>query len=103
MGGNAIPAGGGFDDGRQDSYRGRRMASQAWLLLVFPWITGLWGLLLMLNIFGRARREANFYKGRGYWHPILDGEDPGTHRLMGAILFAFAVFATWMMASQGVL
>jgi len=72
-------------------------------LLVFPWLMGAWGFAAVFNVFGAARREADFYRGRGYWYPILDGEERGTHRLAGACLIAFALASTWVLASQGML
>jgi hypothetical protein len=79
------------------------MATFAWVLLILPWLAGLYGLAMAFNVFGVARREAEFYRGHGDWYPILDGEDASTHRLAGALLVCFAGFATWMLASQGVL
>lgn len=77
------------------------MTAFAWLFLLLPWLAGLWGLGMLLNLFGMARRESEFYRGRGYWYPILDGEETFTHRLAGALLLCFALFATWMMAING--
>lgn len=62
-----------------------------WYLLVVPVGMGIWGLLWLFNIFGAADAEARFYRGRGNWFPILEGDQRNTHRLMGAVLLLAAI------------
>jgi len=73
------------------------------MLLALPWLAGLWGLGMALNLFGLARREMDFYRGRGNWYPILNGDETFTHRLAGSCMVCFAVAVTWVMVSSGTL
>ena len=73
---------------------------QAWFFLMGPILLGVYGLTLLFNVFGATSDLARFYRGRGEWYPILEGDSKGTHRLVGAVLTAFAVLmglAFWQM------
>jgi hypothetical protein len=72
-------------------------------LMVVPWLAGAWGLALALNLFGAARRETEFFRGRGESYPILEGAETFTHRLAGVLLLLFAVATTWVVATHGML
>ena len=65
--------------------------STCWILFFLPFLLGLYGFALMLNIFGAADDLANLYRGRPLWYPILDGENSTVHRAMGAIMFFSAI------------
>lgn len=59
-------------------------------LLAMPVLLGCYGLALVLNLFGATTAEANFYRGRGEWYPLLEGDQKSTHRLVG---FAMALIS----------
>ncbi len=65
---------------------------QAWFFLLGPLLLGGYGLALLLNLFGANSDMTKFYKGRADWYPILQGDSKNTHRVVGAVLTAFAVF-----------
>ena len=65
-----------------------------WLLFFPPFLLGLYGLALMLNLFGAADDLVNLYRGHPLWYPILDGESRLVHRVMGSVLFAAGVVFT---------
>ena len=75
----------------------------AWFFLLGPLILGLFGLMLLLNIFGATTDMAKFYKGRGDWYPILQGDSPGTHRLVGGVLLIAGIVTTIAFVKMGVL
>jgi ABC-type phosphate transport system permease subunit len=66
----------------------------AWFFLVPPIIIGVWGLILLLNIFGTTNDLSKFYKGRGDWYPILQGDNKSTHRVAGAALLSTGIVLT---------
>src|SRR5947209_7592709 len=62
---------------------------QGWFFLIFPIALGIYGFLLMLNLFGATDELADFYHhDRANWFPILDywlrrilgSEDPAAFR-----------------------
>jgi len=65
--------------------------STCWILFFLPFLLGLYGLALMLNLLGAADDLVNLYRGRPLWYPILDGESRSVHRVMGSLLFISAV------------
>jgi hypothetical protein len=67
-----------------------------WYLAVYPVALGLVGLALLFDVAGLARRMAAFFRGRGYWYPILDGNEPATHRLAGFVLAAFGAWIVFV-------
>src|ERR1700716_2897129 len=78
-------------------------AMQAWFFLMGPLILGLFGLMLLLDLFGTTSDMARFYKGRGDWYPILQGDSKGTHRVVGAILLVAGIVTTIAFVQMGVL
>jgi hypothetical protein len=76
---------------------------QAWFFLMGPLILGVFGLMLLLDLFGATSDMARFYKGRGDWYPILQGDKPGTHRLVGGVLLVAGVVTTIAFIRMGVL
>lgn len=66
----------------------------AWFFLLGPIILGVWGLTLLLNIFGTTDDLSRFYKGRGDWYPILQGDSKSTHRIAGAALLSTGIVLT---------
>ena len=75
----------------------------AWFLLLGPLILGVTGLAMLLNVFGTTDDMAKFYKGRGDWYPILQGDSPGTHRVVGAILLIAGIVTTIAFVKMGIL
>jgi hypothetical protein len=75
----------------------------AWFFMLGPLILGLFGLMMLLNIFGTTDDLTEFYKGRGGWFPILNGDEAATHRLVGAILLAAGIISTIAFVKMGVL
>jgi hypothetical protein len=81
----------------------RRSQMLAWFLLLGPLLLGLLGLFFLLNIFGASTGMANFYKGRGELFPVLEGDSPSTHRMMGALLLVAGIITTIAFLKTGVL
>lgn len=75
----------------------------AWFLIAGPLLLGLYGLALVLNLFGATTSQVSFYKGREDWFPILSGGLPSTHRLVGVILVTFGVLFMVAFLRMGVL
>jgi hypothetical protein len=75
----------------------------AWFLLLGPLILGVMGLALLLNVFGTTDDMANFYKGRGEWFPVLEGDQKSSHRLIGAVLLVGGVVTAVAFFRMGVL
>jgi hypothetical protein len=75
----------------------------AWFFMLGPLILGLFGLMMLFNVFGATDDLTEFYKGRGDWFPILNGDEKATHRLVGAILLAAGVITTIAFVKMGVL
>ena len=74
-----------------------------WFLLVGPVILGLTGLALVLNVFGTTDDMADFYKGRGDWFPVLEGDQKTTHRLMGMIMMVGGIVIAIAFLKMGIL
>ncbi|MFN2464407.1 MAG: hypothetical protein ABR573_10970 [Candidatus Dormibacteria bacterium] len=72
-------------------------------MIAGPVILGLYGLVLLFNIFGTADREVEFHRGRGDLHPILDGDQQLTHRLVGGVLLLFGVVMSWAFIQMGLI
>jgi hypothetical protein len=75
----------------------------AWFLLLGPVMLGLLGLALLLNVFGSTDDMARFYKGRGEWFPILQGDEKSSHRMVGAVLLVGGVVTAVAFFRMGVL
>jgi hypothetical protein len=75
----------------------------AWFLLLGPLMLGLLGLALMLNVFGTTDDMARFYRGRGEWFPILEGDEKASHRLAGAVLLVGGVVTAIAFLKMGIL
>jgi hypothetical protein len=75
----------------------------AWFLLIGPLLLGLVGLGLLLNVFGSTDDMVNFYRGRGEWFPILEGDEKKSHRLIGAVLLIAGIITAVAFARMGVL
>ena len=75
----------------------------AWFLLLGPLILGLVGLALLLNVFGTTDDMVNFYKGRGEWFPVLEGDEKKSHRLIGAVLLVAGIVTAVAFLRMGVL
>jgi hypothetical protein len=75
----------------------------AWFLILGPLILGLVGLAMLLNVFGTTDDMADFYKGRGEWFPILQGDEKKSHRLIGAVLLVGGVLTALAFLRMGVL
>jgi hypothetical protein len=75
----------------------------AWFLILGPVILGLVGLAMLLNVFGATDDMVDFYKGRGDWYPILQGDEKNSHRLVGAFLLVAAVVTAVAFLKMGVL
>ena len=75
----------------------------AWFFLIGPLILGLFGGMLLFNVFGATNDMTKFYKGRGDWYPILQGDSKGTHQLVGAVLLVAGIITTIAFIRMGVL
>ena len=75
----------------------------AWFLLLGPLILGLVGLGLLFNVFGTADGMVDFYKGRGDWFPVLQGDERKSHRLVGAVLLIAGILTAVAFLRMGVL
>jgi hypothetical protein len=75
----------------------------AWFLILGPAILGLVGLAMLLNVFGATDDMVDFYKGRGDWYPILQGDEKKSHRMVGAFLLVCAVITGVAFIKMGVL
>ncbi len=75
----------------------------AWFLLLGPLILGLVGLALLLNVFGTTDDMVDFYKGRGDWFPVLQGDEKTNHRLVGAVLLVGGIVTAVAFMKMGVL
>jgi hypothetical protein len=75
----------------------------AWFLLLGPVILGLVGLGMLLNVFGTTDDMVDFYKGRGDWFPVLQGDERNNHRLVGAVLLLGGVVTAVAFLRMGVL
>ena len=75
----------------------------AWFLLLGPLLLGLLGLALLLNFFGTTDDMARFYRGRGEWFPVLQGDEKSSHRMIGAVLLAGGVLTAVAFLRMGVL
>lgn len=76
---------------------------QAWFFLLGPLLLGLVGAMLLFNIFGATNDMTDFYEGRGDWFPILNGDEPASHRLVGAVLLVAGILTTIAFLKMGVL
>ena len=76
---------------------------QAWFFLLGPLLLGLVGAMLLFNIFGATNDLTDFYEGRGDWFPILNGDEAGSHRLVGAVLLVAGIVTTIAFVRMGVL
>jgi hypothetical protein len=74
-----------------------------WFLLVVPATLGLIGLALLLNVFGTTDDMVHFYRGRGNWFPVLEGDEKSTHRLIGVILLLGGVVTAIAVVRMGIL
>ena len=79
------------------------LVRDAIFLLAMPVTLGFYGLALLLNLFGATTNETNFYRGRGEWFPILDGDKKSTHRLVGGVLVLISVVSGLAIVFTGVL
>lgn len=70
--------------------------------LTIPVILGFYGLLLAFNVFGSGDAETEFYRGRGDWFPILDGETLSSHRIIGFAMMVISVVTIVAMLLSGV-
>jgi hypothetical protein len=75
----------------------------AWFLVLGPVILGFVGLALLLNVFGSTDGMADFYKGRGDWFPVLQGDEKTNHRLIGAVLLVGGIVTAVAFLKMGVL
>ena len=75
----------------------------AWFFMLGPLILGMFGLMMLLNIFGATDDLTDFYRGRGDWFPILNGDEKASHRIVGAVLLAAGVVTTIAFVKMGVL
>jgi hypothetical protein len=72
-------------------------------MVLGPLILGLVGLGLLLNIFGSADDMVNFYRGRGDWYPVLQGDERKSHRMVGAVLLVAGILTALAFLKMGVL
>ena len=72
-------------------------------LLLGPFLFCLLGLALLLNAFGSTDGMASFYKGRGDWFPILQGDEKSSHRLVGAVLLVGGVVTAIAILKMGII
>jgi len=79
------------------------MEAIAWFLIAGPVLLGLYGLALLLNLFGATSSEVSFYKGREDWFPVLSGGLPSTHRMVGGVLVAFGAMMIVAILRMGIL
>jgi hypothetical protein len=75
----------------------------AWFLLIGPLILGLVGVALLFNAFGSTDDMVDFYKGRGDWFPVLQGDEKRNHRLIGAVLLVGGIVTAVAFLKMGVL
>ena len=75
----------------------------AWFLLLGPLILGLVGLGLLFNVFGTTDDMVDFYKGRGDWFPVLEGDEKKNHRLVGVVLLLGGIITAVAFLRMGVL
>ncbi len=71
-------------------------------LLAIPVVLCIYGVALMLNIFGATTAEVDFYRGRGEWYPLLDGDQMATHRLVGLALTLIAGISIAAIMATGI-
>ena len=71
-------------------------------MLTIPVLLGFYGLALVLDLFGVASSEANFYRGRAEWYPILDGDELATHRLAGLVMLLVSVLSAGAIVATGI-
>ena len=71
-------------------------------MLAMPVLLGLYGLALVLNLFGAASSETDFYRGRGEWYPVLDGDQQSTHRLMGSVMLGISAVSIAAIVATGI-
>ncbi len=79
------------------------MEAMALFLIAGPVFLGLYGLALLLNLFGATSGQVAFYRGREDWYPVLSGGQQSTHRLVGAVLAVFGAVMTVAVVEMGVL
>ena len=70
--------------------------------MTIPAVLGIYGLCLAFNLFGSGDAETRFYKGRGDWFPIMDGEVLSTHRIVGFAMFVISVVTIVAMLATGI-
>jgi hypothetical protein len=58
---------------------------------------------MLLNVFGATDDMVDFYRGRGDWYPILQGDEKKSHRLVGAFLLLAGVLIGVAFLKMGVL
>ncbi|MEA2681778.1 MAG: hypothetical protein QOK05_106 [Chloroflexota bacterium] len=71
-------------------------------LLTMPVVLGIYGLALVLNLFGAASNETDFYRGRGEWYPILDGDQKATHQLAGLVMVLISGISIAAIVATGI-
>jgi hypothetical protein len=79
------------------------MEAIAWFLIAGPLLLGVYGLAVLLNLFGATSSEVSFYKGREDWFPVLSGDLPSTHRMVGGVLVAFGAMMIVAILRMGIL